>query len=68
MSKMYEDATVIGRINKTKPQKAMGLLRPTLDAVPLKLYKQSSHPFLCIWLPFRRMFDRINENNVDVVQ
>lgn len=67
-SKISDDDTVIGRINKTNPQKAMGLLRPKLDALPLKLYKnKTSTLFSPAWLPFDGVVDAIEAVDPDIV-
>jgi len=67
-SKMSDDDTVIGGVNKTKAQKAIGILRPTLDAMPLKLYKNKMKTlFSPAWLPFGEIVNAIEAIDPDVV-
>ncbi len=65
-SKSSDDYTVIGPISKV--QKAMGKLRPKLDSLPLKFYKERMKtPFSISWLPFSNIVNKINEINPDIV-
>ena len=65
-SKSSNDFTVIGSL--TKIQKVMGKLRPTLDMIPVKRYKDCTKTlFSPSWLPFSGMLDKINALNPDVV-
>lgn len=67
-SKTSVDNTIIGRVNKTKAQKVIGIIRPTLDAVPLKFYKNKTDTlFSPEWLPFSGIVDAIEAIDPDVV-
>ena len=49
--KSSDDYTVIGP--QTKVQKALGKLRPTLDSLPARFYKERTKTlFSSSWLPF----------------
>lgn len=62
------DDNTIQTVYKTKLGKAYSLLRPFLDALPLKCYKnRTKTPFSPAWFPFSKVVDRINEFNPDVV-
>ena len=61
-----DDFTVIGP--DTKLQKALGIVRPTLDSLPVHRYHTRTKTlFSPSWLPFSRVVDRINCLNPDVV-
>jgi glycosyltransferase involved in cell wall biosynthesis len=65
-SKSSDDFTVIRSV--TKIEKAMGKLRPILDMIPVKHYKDRTKIlFSPSWLPFSGMVDKINALNPDVV-
>ncbi|MBD3789206.1 MAG: glycosyltransferase family 4 protein [Campylobacterales bacterium] len=65
-SKSSDDYTVIDP--KTKIEKALGKLRPTLDSLPLRFYKERTKTlFSPSWLPFSGIVDKINEINPDIV-
>jgi len=64
--KASDDYTVVGA--STKVQKAMAKLRPTLDSLPTRLYKNRTKTlFSPSWLPFSGIVDKINEINPDIV-
>ncbi|KAB7892670.1 glycosyltransferase family 4 protein [Poseidonibacter ostreae] len=66
MSKSSDDYTVTGP--STKIQKAFGKLRPTLDSLPVRFYKEKTKTlFSPAWLGFRGIVDKINEINPDIV-
>lgn len=52
----------------TKVQKGLNKLRPTLDELPVRLYKNRT-PILFSpsWLPFSRIVEKINKINPDIV-
>jgi len=65
-SKSSDDFTVIGL--QTKFQKAIGIIRPTLDSIPVLRYKERTKTlFSPSWVPFSNVVERINEINPDVV-
>lgn len=65
-SKASDDYTVIGPIGKI--QKGLGKIRPTLDTLPVRHYKNRSQTlFSPAWVPFGSVVDRINLLNPDVV-
>jgi len=65
-SKSSDDFTVIGPA--TKVQKAMAKLRPTLDSLPVRWYKNRTKTlFSPSWLGFSSVVDKINEINPDIV-
>lgn len=65
-SKSSDDFTVIGP--HTKFKKGIGKIRPTLDSIPVKRYKERTKTlFSPSWLPFSNIVERINEINPDVV-
>ncbi|HBH13178.1 MAG TPA: glycosyl transferase family 1 [Clostridiales bacterium] len=67
-SKTSDDATVAGRVNKTKIQRVIGLFRPTLDAMPLKFYKNRTDMlFSPMWLPLGGIVNAIEAIDPDVV-
>jgi len=64
--KKSDDYTVIGP--ETKVQKAIAKLRPTLDNLPVKRYKNRTKTlFSPAWLPFSGTVDKINQINPDIV-
>ncbi len=64
--KKSDDYTVIGP--ETKVQKAIAKLRPTLDHLPVKRYKnRTKNLFSPAWLPFSGVVDKINGINPDIV-
>ena len=66
MSKSSNDYTVKGPV--TKIQKAFRKLRPTLDSIPTRFYKEKTKTlFSPSWLGFSGMVDKINEINPDIV-
>jgi len=65
-SKSSDDFTVIGP--RTKVQKGLGKLRPSLDSLPIHRYKERTKTlFSPSWLPFSSIVERINVINPDVV-
>ncbi len=65
-SKTSDDFTVIGPAGKL--QKGLGKIRPTLDAIPVKRYKDRTKTlFSPAWLPFSSIVDHINEIDPDIV-
>ncbi|WGL63767.1 glycosyltransferase family 4 protein [Pseudomonas sp. CW003PS] len=65
-SNASDDFTVIGPADKL--QKGLSKLRPTLDAIPVRRYKNRTKTlFSPAWLPFSGIVDRINEFDPDVV-
>ena len=65
-NKTSDDLTVIGP--QTKMQKGMSFLRPVLDALPVRHYKNKSQTlFSPAWLPFSGIVDKINASDADVV-
>lgn len=67
-SKSSDDYTVIDPGNQTKIQKGMNLLRPILDALPVKFYKNKTQTlFSSSWLPFGGVVDYIKAIDPDVV-
>lgn len=65
-SKSSDDYTVIEP--NTKTQKAFSKLRPLLDSIPLRWYKNRSQTLFSLnWLPFSNVVDRINDINPDIV-
>jgi len=66
-NKKSDDYTVLTTA-KNKFQKGLNLLRPTIDQLPVKLYKnRTKTPFSPSWVPFSRVVDKINEINPDIV-
>ena len=64
--KSSDDFTVIGP--ETKVQKGIAKLRPTLDSLPILLYKNRTKTlFSASWLPFSGIVKKINEINPDIV-
>ena len=65
-SKTSDDYTVIA--NETKIQKGLAKLRPTLDSLPVKFYKNRTKTlFSSAFLPSFGLAERINALNADVV-
>ena len=65
-SKSSDDYTVVASVSKV--EKVKSRLRPTLDAIPVKRYKERTRTlFSPSWLPFSGMVDKINAINADVV-
>ena len=65
-TKSSDDCTVVGPVSRM--QKAMNKLRPTLDSLPVHLYKNRTKSlFSPAWLPFSGIVDRINKINPDIV-
>jgi glycosyltransferase involved in cell wall biosynthesis len=65
-SKTSDDHTVTGP--QTKIQKAVGKLRPHLDSLPVRAYKNRTKTlFSPSWLPFSNIVEQINAINPDVV-
>ncbi|MEJ2499098.1 MAG: glycosyltransferase family 4 protein [Sulfurovaceae bacterium] len=66
-SKSSDDFTV-QTMASTKIQKGLNKLRPTLDSIPVRFYKNKTKTlFSPSWLPFSGIVDRINEINPDIV-
>lgn len=66
-SKKSDDFTVEALAN-TKVQKWINLLRPTLDSVPIRFYKNKTKTlFSPSWFGFSNVVDKINEINPDIV-
>jgi glycosyltransferase involved in cell wall biosynthesis len=64
--KFSDDNTVIG--SDTKIQKGIAMIRPTLDQLPIHLYKnRTKNLFSPAWLPFSSIVNKINELNPDIV-
>jgi len=65
-SKTTDDYTVIGQESMFK--KAIGKLRPILDNLPLRIYKDRTKVwFSPSWLPFSGIVQKINEIDPDIV-
>jgi glycosyltransferase involved in cell wall biosynthesis len=65
-SKSSDNYTVTGP--QTKLQKAMCKLRPTLDSLPVKFYKNRTKTLFSLsWFGFNGMVEKINEINPDIV-
>ncbi|MCE9681658.1 glycosyltransferase family 4 protein [Halomonas alkalisoli] len=65
-SKSSDDFTVIGPV--TKIQKALGKIRPTLDAFRVSYYKNRTKTlFSPAWVPFSVIVDKINALEPDIV-
>jgi len=64
--KSSDDYTVIGPT--TKVQKAIAKIRPTIDSLPVKLYKNRTKTvFSPSWLGFSSIVDKINKINPAIV-
>jgi len=67
-TKKSDDYTVIPVYGDSKIGKAFSLIRPTLDQIPLKFYKNRIKiPFSPAWVPFSKVIEKINEINPDIV-
>ncbi|MBN2781673.1 MAG: glycosyltransferase family 4 protein [Campylobacterales bacterium] len=67
MNKSSDDFTVQTMAN-TKIQKGLNKLRPTLDSIPVRFYKNKTKTlFSPSWLLFSGVVDKINEINPDIV-
>jgi len=67
-TKKSDDYTVIPVYGGNKIGKAFSLIRPILDRIPLKFYKNRiKTPFSPAWLPFSKVIEKINEMNPDIV-
>lgn len=65
-SKSSDDFTV-QTMASTKIQKGIKKLRPTLDSIPVRFYKNRTKTlFSPSWLPFSNVADKINEINPDI--
>lgn len=65
-SKSSDDYRVIGENHKII--KILNKLRPFLDSLPVRLYKNRTKTlFSSSWLPFSNIVDKINEINPDIV-
>lgn len=65
-SKSSDDFTVSGPQDKL--QKVMGKVRPSLDSIPVRRYKQRTKTlFSPSWVPFSGLVDKINALNPDIV-
>ncbi|WP_133013312.1 glycosyltransferase family 4 protein [Marinomonas flavescens] len=65
-SKSSDDFTVHGPV--TKIRKGLAKLRPLLDSLPVRFYKNRTQTlFSPSWLPFSDIVSRINQINPDVV-
>jgi hypothetical protein len=66
-NKQSDDFTVITNA-ETKIQKVFNKLRPTLDSLPVKKYKNRNKTlFSPSWFGFSNVVDKINEINPDIV-
>jgi Glycosyltransferase len=67
-TKKSDDCTVIPVYGINKIGKFISLIRPTLDQIPLKFYKNRiKTPFSPAWFPFSKVVEKINEINPDIV-
>ena len=67
-TKKGDDYIVIPVYGSNKIGKAFYLIRPTLDQIPLKFYKNRiKTPFSPAWFSFSRVIKKINEMNPDIV-
>lgn len=65
-SKGLDDYTIIGPTTKFK--RLVGMLRPTIDSIPVYLYKhRSKTSFSPSWLGLNNIVKKINELNPDIV-
>ena len=66
-SKKSDDYTVISLVN-SKFQKGINLLRPSIDQIPVKFYKNRTKTlFSPSWIGFNNIVDKINEIAPDIV-
>ncbi len=64
--KRSDDFTVLADSGKVK--RVLNLLRPTLDSLPIKFYKNRTKTlFSPAWIPFSNIVNKINEINPDIV-
>ncbi len=64
--KSSDDHTVLAPTSKV--EKGINLLRPTLDSLPLRKYKNRTHSlFSPAWLPFSQIPKKIAQINPDIV-
>jgi len=65
-NKEGDDNAIIGPV--TKIQRAISKVRPTLDELPVSLYRNRTKTiFSPAWLPFSNIVKKINEINPDIV-
>ena len=65
-SKSSDDFTVLAETSKLL--KGSNKLRPTLDSIPVRFYKERTKTlFSPSWLPFSNIVDKINAINPDIV-
>ena len=65
-SKSSSDFTVVSEDKKVR--RFFNKLRPTIDAIPVRLYKDRTKTlFSPSWLGFSNIVDKINELNPDIV-
>lgn len=65
-NKSSDDFTVI--TEKSKIRKILNKIRPHLDSIPIRLYKNRTKTlFSPAWLSFSNIIDKINEINPDIV-
>ena len=66
-NKKSDDYTVIGLAN-SKTQKGINFLRPAIDQLPVKFYKNKTKTlFSPAWFGFGNVVDKINKINPDIV-
>jgi len=66
MNKSGDDFTVLGTTSKI--EKVINRLKPALDSIPVRMYKdRSSTLFSSSWLFSKKMIEKINKLNPDVV-
>lgn len=66
-SKHSDDFTVL-TTSSTKVQKGLNMLRPTVDGIPVRFYKERTKTlFSPSWLGFSNTVDLINKINPDIV-
>lgn len=64
--KKSDDYTVIGP--ETKVEKVMAKIRPIMDSIPVKFYKNRiKTPFSPAWVPFSNIVKKINEIKPNIV-
>lgn len=65
-NKMSDDYTVLGPISKIK--QAIGKIKPTLDQLPLKLYKERIPTYFSpAWIPSGNLINEIDKIKPDIV-
>lgn len=68
VQKKSSDDFTVEALATTKVQKGLNLLRPTLDSIPTRFYKNKTKTlFSPSWLGFSNIIDKINEINPDIV-